>query len=154
MAAELNTDAELIEYAETSGLGTIDAGKMTTANERATDMIRQAVLNDYTSDSFETLDSDTTPPEMKQKHAYLAVGIYSDGYANRPQSIDDRWAEGNKYLGLVVAGRTHYEKSAGAVLLKSGSGGSRVVHRGRTRAFGRAEEGETLTTFDLWDTPL
>lgn len=154
MAAELNTDAELISYAEASGLGTIDAGAMTTANATATDMIRQAALNDYTSASFELLTSATTPPEMKQKHAYLTIGAYSDGHANRPQSIDDRWAEGNKYLGLLVAGRTHYDKSAGAVLVKSGTGGSRVVHHGRTRAFGRAEEGETLTTFDLWDTPL
>jgi hypothetical protein len=148
MAAEINTDAELTTYAGTAGLGTLSASKITTANTRAVDMIRQAALNDYTAASFEDLTNLTAPPEMKQMHCYLALGVYSDGDAARPETITERWTEAKKYLGFLTAGRTHYDESEDAVLVKRGS--ARVVApNSRSRIFDRDENCD-FSSRDEW----
>lgn len=117
MPAAINTDAEIIAYANGSGVP-VAAADVTDANTKATDMIRQAALNCYTSATFELLTTANTPPEMKQMHCYLALGVLSDGDAARPASVDERWKEAKMYLGFLVSGKTHYDRSPGAVLVK------------------------------------
>lgn len=138
MPAEINTDAELWDYARGLGLGAIDDAALADANVKAIDRIRQAALNDYTSATFESLTASDAPPEMKDIHCYLAVGIYSSGFAKRPDTITDRWNEAMKYLGILAGGKTHYDESPDAVLVKRSNGGSRV----------KRISGQTSKTFD------
>jgi hypothetical protein len=139
MPAALITRTELIEY----GTRSVDMGAFTNtfldqAISRATDRVRQAVLNDYTPESFELLTTTTSPDELREIAFALALAIVTRGDAGRPQSITDANVDAVTRLGYIVAGRTHYDKSPNAVLVKvdTGSGaGVAVNSRAKVRVF-------------------
>jgi|SRR5688572_18948457 len=149
MAAVINTDEEIEDYAR-NGIDVSDPVRIADANSKATDMIRQAAYNRYTPASFELLTAATAPPEMKQKHLYLAAGILSDGDAARSETINQHWDEALAYLGLLVAGRTHYDLILDAILVAHASAG--VTHKARRASVFNRDD--PYSEFNLVDKPI
>jgi len=123
--AQIIDRASLVEYARSSGvmIEMYGQAKLDDAIVRGTDRIRQAMLNDYTADSFESLTPENAPPEMRDYALPLILGILTKPDANRPASINDEYADAKAWLGFIVGGRTHYDQSEGSVLVKIDPGG-------------------------------
>jgi hypothetical protein len=134
----INTDAELIEYASTSGV-VIDAEKVSAKNLAATAMIEDALLNDYSAASVALLTETNSPPDLKEVHNWIFLHLYTTGDAARPTSIDDRWDDASRRLGFIAGFKSHYDEVADAVLIKRSADAATgfVTYRTRRRIFDR-----------------
>lgn len=139
MSAAIITDAELTAYGSRSlPMSDFTGGQITEANDRATDRIRQAALNDYTAESFELLTPSNAPDDLRAIALESALAILTDADAGRPQTITDGAIDAAKRLGFLAGGRTYYDKSPGSVLVKVSDGvGSVVSQVSRKRVFDR-----------------
>lgn len=129
MSAELITDAEFVAYIARAGVSGFTSDQRAGAIAGAVDSIRQAVFNAYTPESFEQLTAATAPDEMRRMALALALGVLTMGDAGRPDPITTAYNDAAKWLGLIVAGRTHYDKSPNAVLVRLSTGASAVSYR-------------------------
>lgn len=127
MAAELLTRSELSDYAARSGCSGFSNAQLDAAILRAVDQIRQAALNDYTSATVETLTSSNAPDEMRINALILALDNLTKGDAGRPQSIADSANGATRWLGFVAGGKTHYDQSPNAILVKVSGGTGATV---------------------------
>jgi phage gp36-like protein len=138
MSAVIIDDTELNEYVGVSSLVDVYANASEPNRQnailKATDMIRQAALNDYTSDSFEALSLSSSPQEMKFKACQLAMGILTAGAAARPDSITNGWNEALKYLSILASGKTHYSQ---LTKTSTSTGSSAFSYQNPTRKFDR-----------------
>jgi hypothetical protein len=149
MPAELVDLEVATAYLEGAGLGDRSEEELAAAFAGATDRIRQAALNEYTSASFESLTPETTPPEMRDNFLSLFAGLVSKGDANRPESVKTNYDEASRWLGFMVGGLTHFDLVDGAVLVKHDSSSVRVTSSRRDeRIFDRAT---TTSTYNFRD---
>jgi hypothetical protein len=150
MAAELITRAELTTYASRSGATGFSDTQYDEAIAKATDKIRQAALNEYTAETFETLTATTTPDSMRDHAFALALGSLTKGDARRAETIGKAYDEAITWLGLLAHGQTHYDELDDAVLEKRTTGASRVTsyRASSERVFDRCN---TSQTFNLRD---
>jgi hypothetical protein len=132
MSAQIITVDELTEYANRSvSVSSFSAAQLEDAVVRATDRIRQAALNDYTAASFELLTSSNAPDELREITLAIALGVLTRGDGSRPLSIDTAVTDAAKRVGYIAGGKTHYDSSPNAVLVKVVSGAeSSVTARG------------------------
>lgn len=151
MPAEINTRAELDEYRERAGVDGFTDDQYDEALARSVDKMRQAFRNAYTVESFEALTPETAPDEVRDNGLALALGILTKGDAHRPGSITDEYKDACKWLGYVVAGKTHYDEGDGAVLVKRLRGSGTVTRRTRTdkgRTFDRCNPDSRYNAVD------
>lgn len=146
MPATIVTDAEIVAFAVRSGSTGFSGPDVTAANLRTTDRIRQAALNQYTAESFESLTPGTAPDEMRDHALALALGILTKADAQRGENITAAYDEAVRWLGFVVAGRTHYDESPDAVLVKNEIAESGVSYKAPERKFDRSKN-------DYWGIP-
>jgi hypothetical protein len=142
MTAQIITGAELVEYGSRSlpMQGFADA-KIAEAVLQATDRIRQAALNDYTPESFELLTTANCPDELRELALAIGLHIITRGDAGRPASIDDAYDDASRRLGYIAAGKTYYDKSPNAVMVKAENGaGSTVSYSSVARSFDAVDD--------------
>jgi hypothetical protein len=127
MSAEIITVAELQEYAARSGTTGLSSGQFAEKVAIAVDKIRQAILNDYTADSFELLTAETAPDDLRDTAFALALGLLTKGDAARAASITDAYTDASRALGYIAGGKTHFDQSPNAVLVKRGGGAGKMT---------------------------
>jgi phage gp36-like protein len=141
MPAILITSDELSDYVSRFSSSST-AGELTAAVAEATDKIRQAALEDYTSASFESLTTANVPPVMRGHALAIAAGVLTRSHAQRPDSVQAAYDEAFQWLGLLAHGSTHFDELTGSVLVKinSDEDGARVSYTTRTRVFKRLSD--------------
>lgn len=141
MTAQIITEPELQEYGSRSVQMTgFSDSKIREAVLRATDRVRQAALNDYSPESFELLTVANCPDELRDITFAIALGILTKSDTLRPDSIGNEYDEAITRLGYIAAGRTYYDKSPNAILVKAEDGaGSSVSSGSAPRSFDAAD---------------
>ena len=129
MPAVIITREQLAEYASRSGLAGITLSQYDDAIDRAVDEVRQAALNDYTSDSFEALTVVNAPASFVTNTMALALDMLTRADAGRADSIGDSAAEARRWLSFLSGGSTHYDQGTGAVLAKPAHNSGGVERR-------------------------